>query len=599
MKNLSYLFLSLIFTLVSSVSFAQKIDEKLLYAGTGQTNVDAYSFYADGKGNYGYIEYDVNSSQSRLASNKGNSDYFDVVNGDIKFDRDGNNYTTAYNFRKDTTYLADKYYLLMNGQKVAELNVIDSYNAFVNSSNQYQCVITENDKQYIGKYSTANGLVKTGPYDLVKSIYAELTDTPMPYEGDEKVVQNLFKNKNGDFGYIIIQNNKASIMFGNDVTNTDYTDILETSFTYDKNGALSYIAKNNGLFYSCYGGEFVVQGNTKWNDFSSINPPVRFNGQNIPVYVNMDSVNENTYMSRMVVGNDYYKVMNSSKSSEVSGYSGGIYDINVSGNNISFTGQTQIITKNPNGYDDYAYRTVNVINGVEGKGYYNQGVKRYNKSGAGLFSGAINSSDKKVSLYMMSGSDVKVVSGKKYDGIYDYNFINGGSKYYYIGTQYGNYEKGERDKSDVYINDEFIGTFESLLGMGMEDGNYNSIIFNNAGDYAFVAQNSNEKKVNGELTYEYTTEIVSNLDIETPSLPYKKDKFAYIDNMRFLKNGKLFYIGYLYPNDSTMEGYLVLDGKITGKAYNSVSNFVYNKDNNSATFRASRGNSIFDVTVKF
>ena len=39
-------------------------------------------------------------------------------------------------------------------------------------------------------------------------IYAEITDTPMPYEGDEKVVQNLFKNKNGDFGYIIIQNNK-------------------------------------------------------------------------------------------------------------------------------------------------------------------------------------------------------------------------------------------------------------------------------------------------------------------------------------------------------------------------------------------------------
>jgi hypothetical protein len=597
MKNLSYLFLFLIFTFVSSVSFAQKIEEKLLYSGTAQ--VDAYSFYTDGKGNYGYIEYDVNSSQSRLVSNKGNSDFFDVVNADMKFDRDGNNYTTAYNFRKDTTYLPEMYYLLMNGQKVAELNSIDSYNAYINSANQYQCVITENYKQYICKYSTDKGLVKTGPYDIVKSIYAEITDSPYPMEGDDKMAPNLFKNKNGDYGYIVVTNNKASLVFGNDETKTDYTDILETSFTYDRNGALTYIAKSNGVFYSGYGNEFVVQGSTKWNDFNSVNPPVKFNSQNMPVYVTMDSVNESTYISRLIVGNDYYKVMNSGKTSEVSGYSGGIFDINVSGNNISFTGQTQIITKNPNGYDDYSYRSVNVINGVEGKGYYNQGVKRFNKSGAGLFSGSSNSTDRKVSLYLMSGSDAKVVSGKKYDGINDYNFINGSSKYYYIGTQYGDYEKGERDKSDVYIGDDFIGNFESLLGQGTDDGNYNSIVFSNSGDYAFVVQNANEKKVNGELTYDYTTEIVSNQDVETPSLPYKKDKFSYIDNLRFLKNGKLFYAGYLYPTDATMECFLVLDGKIIGKAYSSLSNFIYNKDNNTATFRASKGNAIYDVTVRF
>lgn len=597
MKNLSYFFLVLILTFVSTVSFAQKIEEKLLYSGTAQ--IDAYSFYTDEKGNYGYVEYDINSSRSRLVSNKGNSDYFDVVNADMKFDRDGNNFTTAYNFRKDTTYLPEMYCLLMNGQKVAEINSIDSYNAYINSDNQYQCVITENYKQYIGKYSADKGLVKTGPYDIVKSIYAEMTDPPSPMQGDDEMAPNLFKNKNGDYGYIVVQDNKASLVFGNDVIKTDYTDILETGFTYDRNGALTYIAKGNGAFYSRYGNEFIVQGSTKLNDFGSVNPPIRFNSQNLPVYVTMDSINESTYISRLVVGNDYYKVMNSAKTSEVSGYSGGIYDINISGNNISFTGQTQITTNNPNGYNDYSYRTVNVINGVEGKGYYNEGVKRFNKSGSGLFAGSPNYTDRKISLYLMTGSDTKIVSDKKYDGINDYNFINGGSKYYYVGTQYGDYAKGERDKSDVYIDNEFMGSYELLVGQGTDEGNFSIVIFNNAGDYAFAVQNAKEKKVNGELTYDYTTEIISNKDIETPSLPYKKDKFSYVDNLRFIKNGKLFYIGYLYPTDSTVESYLVLDGKIVGKTYNSISNFAYNKDNNTASFRASKGNSIYDVTIRF
>jgi hypothetical protein len=601
MKNLSYLFLFLILTSLTDFSYGQKIDEKLLYSGTGQTTIDAYSFYTDGNGNYAYVEYDPISSQSRFVSNKGNSDYYDVVNAEPKFDKNGNNYTTAYNFRKDTTYLADNNVLLMNGANVGEMTTIDSYNAFINSSNQYQCVVTEGDKQYIATYSTDKGLVKTGPYEAVKSIYAEMSDVPVQGEGDgDKMYPNLFKNKNGDFGYILIQNGKASIMFGNDVTNTNYTDISEMSFTYDKSGTLCYIGKSNGLFYSNYGNEFVVQGDKKWNDFNSINAPVKFNKDNIPVYVTIDSINESTYMSRLVVGNDYYKVMNSSKTSDVSGYTGGIYDINLMDNgSISFTGQSQIITKNPNGYDDYSYRTVNVDNGVEGKAYYNQGVKKYNKSGASLVAGSTNQNDKKVSLFMMKGKDSKVVSEKKYDGMYDYGFINGSNKYYYIGITYGDYEKEIRDKSDVYIDDEIVGTFENLLGQGSEEGTYNTIIFNSNGDYAFVVQNANEKKVNGEMIYNYTTEVISNRDVESPSLPYNKEKFAYIDNMRYLKNGKLFYVGYLYPNDTTTESFLVIDGKIIGKPYNSLNNLKYNKDNNSMTFRASRGNNIYDATLKF
>jgi len=601
MKNLSYLFLFLVITSISNFSFGQKIEEKLLYSGTGQNNVDAYSFYTDGNGNYAYVEYDPNSSQSRLISNKGNSDYYDVVNADAKFDKNGNNFTTAYNFRKDTTYLAENNVLLLNGARIGEMTSIDSYNAFVNSDNEYQCVVTEGDKQYILKYSSDKGITKTGPYDAVKSIYAEITDTPVMSEGDGdgKMYQNLFKNKSGDYGYIVIQNGKASIMFGNNITNTDYTDISEISFTYDKSGTLSYIAKGNGLFYSAYGSEFVVQGDKKWNDFSSVNAPVKFNKDNVPVYVTMDSINESTYMSRLVVGNDYYKVMNSSKSSEVSGYSGGIYDINLSANGgISFTGQSQIITKNPGGYDDYTYRTVNVNDGVEGKSYYNQGAKKYNKSGSVLVAGSASQTDKKVSLFMINGNEGKVVSEKKYDGLNDYGFINGGSKYYYIGITYGDYDKGTKDKSDVYIDGDMAGTFENLLGQGSEDGNYNSIIFNSAGDYAFVVQNSNERKVNGEMVYDYTSEIVSNRDFDMPSLPYNKEKFAYIDNLKFLKNGKLFYIGYLYPNDMTTESYLVVDGKLAGKPYTSLNNVKYNNDG-SMTFRASRGGSIYDVTLRF
>lgn len=601
MKNLSYLFLLLLITAIANLSYGQKIEEKLLYSGTGQNTVDAYSFYTDGNGNYAYVEYDPNSSQSRLVSNKGNSDYYDVVNADAKFDKNGNNYTSAYNFRKDTTYLAENNVLLLNGARIGEMTSIDSYNAFVNSDGEYQCVVTEGDKQYILKYSIDKGINKTGPYDAVKSIYAEMTDVPYMSEGDgdSKMYQNLFKNKNGDYGYILIQNGKASIMWGNDVTNTDYTDISEISFTYDKSGALSYIAKGNGLFYSAYGSEFVVQGDKKWNEFNSINAPIKFNKDNVPVYVTMDSINETTYMSRLVVGNDYYKVMNSSKNSEISGYSGGIYDVNLSPDgSISFTGQSQIITKNPNGYDDYTYKTVNVNNGVEGKSYYNQGAKKYNKSGSVLVAGSANQTDKKVSLFMIKGNEGKVVSEKKYDGLNDYDFINGGNKFYYIGVTYGDYDKGTKDKSDVYVDGELIGTYENLLGQSSENGNYNSMIFNASGDYAFVVQNSNEKKVNGEMVYDYTSEIVSNRDFDMPSLPYNKERFAYIDNLKFLKNGKLFYIGYLYPNDMTTESYLVVDGKLIGKPYTSLNNVKYNKDG-SMTFRASRGSSIYDVTLRF
>ena len=601
MKNLSYLFLLLLITAIANLSYGQKIEEKLLYSGTGQNTVDAYSFYTDGNGNYAYVEFDPNSNQSRLVSNKGNSDFYDVVNADAKFDKNGNNYTTAYNFRKDTTYLAENNVLLLNGARVGEMTSIDSYNAFVNSDGEYQCIVTEGDKQFILKYSIDKGIKKTGPYEAVKSIYAEMTDVPYMSEGDGdgKMYQNLFKNKNGDFGYIVIQNGKASIMFGNDVKNTDYTDISEISFTYDKSGALSYIAKGNGLFYSAFGSEFVVQGDKKWKEFNAINAPIKFNKDNVPVYVTMDSINESTYLSKLVVGNDYYKVMNSSKSSEISGYSGGIYDMNLSADgSISFTGQSQIITKNPGGYDDYTYRTVNVNNGVEGKSYYNQGAKKYNKSGSVLVAGSANQTDKKVSLFMIKGNEGKVVSEKKYDGLNDYNFINDGNKFYYIGVTYGDYEKGTKDKSDVYVDGELIGTYENLLGQGSEDGNYNSMIFNNSGDYAFVVQNSNEKKVNGEMVYDYTSEIVSNRDFDMPSLPYNKERFAYIDNLRFLKNGKLFYIGYLYPNDMTTESYLVVDGKLTGKPYTSLNNVKYNKDG-SMTFRASRGGSIYDVTIRF
>ncbi|MBS1515983.1 MAG: hypothetical protein JSS63_13180 [Bacteroidetes bacterium] len=596
MKNLIYIFL---FLVVSNISFGQKIEEKLLFSGAG-TNVDAYSFYTDGNGNYAYVEYDQNSSRSRLITNKGNSDYYDVVNAEPKFDKNGNNYTTAYNFRKDTTYLADKNYLLMNGQKAAEMNNIDSYNAFINSDGQYQCIITENDKQYIGKFSSEGGMQKTGPYDVVKNIYAPITDSPVPMEGEDKQAQNLFKDKNGNYGYILIQNGKASIMFGNNIINTDYTDMLEISFDYDKAGNLTYIAKSNGIFYSGYGNEFVVQGNKKWNDFNSVTAPVKFTKDNLPVYVITDSINDNTYISRLVVGNDVYKVMNSSKTVTIDGYSGGIFDVNISDNGgISFTGQAQIISKNSDGYDEYSYKTVNVTNGVEGKAYYNQGVKRYNKSGAGLFCGATDKSDRKISLFFSSGNDTKIVSENKYDGINDYDFINGGSKYYYIGITYGDYEKGQRDKSDVYIAGDKVGTYESLLGQAGDNGLYSSIVFNNSGDYAFVSQKSTEKKVNGELSYQYYCEVVSNKDSESPSLPNGKENFEYIDNMRFVKNGKLFYIGYLYGADGASTGYLVLDGKIFGKPYSSLTNFKFNNATNTATFRASKSGSIYDVTVRF
>jgi YHS domain-containing protein len=48
-------------------------------------------------------------------------------------------------------------------------------------------------------------------------------------EGEDRMAQNLFKNKNGDFGYILLQNGKASVMFGNDVINKNGVEALTES----------------------------------------------------------------------------------------------------------------------------------------------------------------------------------------------------------------------------------------------------------------------------------------------------------------------------------------------------------------------------------
>jgi len=586
---------ALLFLVIANFSFAQTVSEKVLYtAPAGQQLVDAYSFYNDDKGNYAYVEYDQTNNVSRLVSNQGNSIYYDVVNNDIKFDNSGTIYSTAYNYRKDTTYLVEKYFLLRNGQAVADFASIDSYNAFINSSNEYQSVITENNMQYIATYSQDKGLVKAGPYDAVKSIYAE-----MNYTGED-AGQTLFKDKNGDYGYVLILGDRASYLFGNNLYTTDYTDINEWSFTYDKNQVLSYIAKNNARFYTVTGNEFVVQGTKKWAAFGSINYPIKFTKDNVPVYVVVDSVSENIYNSRLVVGDDYYKVYtDASKKNTVSGYTGGIFDINVTDNGINFTGSTQSITKNKEGYDEYWYKTSNIINGIETKGYYNQGVPRFNKSGAMLTSGSVKEGELQASLFWTKGKETEVVSDRKYDGINDYGFINDGNKIYYIGAIYGNYEKNIKDKSRVFIDGDFIGEYESVMSQTMDNGSYGTIVFNQSGDYVFATQNSKETKVNGESQFEYTSEIVSSKDVDMPKIPYGKKGFSYIDNLNFIKGGKIFYMGYVYTTDITSEIFPVVDDKIIGKGYSSVTDFRYNKVTNSATFRGSRGSDIYNVTIQF
>jgi len=354
---------ALLFLVLANFSYAQSINEKLLFtAPPDQTTVDAYSFYSDNTGSYAYVEYNQTTNLSRLISNQGNSEYYDIANNDIKFDKNGTVYSTAYNYRKDTTYLIESYFLLRNGQPVAEFASIDSYNAFINSSNEYQVVITEGDMQYIGRYSQEGGFEKTGPYDAVKSIYKEFTATE-----SDVAQQNLFTDKDGNYGYVLILGDRASYLFGNNLTTTEYSDLNEMSFTYDKSGVLTYIAKRNGRFYMLYGNEFIVQGGKTWVTFNSVSYPIRFTPNNVPVYVVMDSLNENTYMSRLVVGDDYYKVYeDASKKKAITGYSGGIYDVNVVANgNINFTGTSQVITKNKEGYDDYWYQTLHIVTGFQ------------------------------------------------------------------------------------------------------------------------------------------------------------------------------------------------------------------------------------------
>src|SRR5690606_36933515 len=143
-------------------------------------------------------------------------------------------------------------------------------------------------------------------YLLVKPIYKG--DYPLDYGEGDVPYTNLFLDKDGNPGYAVLDGVNASLMFGDNLTRTDYTDIDANTFVYDKNGNMCYMAKNGAQFYTAPGNEFLVQGSQQHAAFDYIFGPVLFTSNNTPVYMGGEALVDMVSNYFVIVGDEKQEV---------------------------------------------------------------------------------------------------------------------------------------------------------------------------------------------------------------------------------------------------------------------------------------------------
>lgn len=576
---------------------AQTVTETEVYTAEGTEPLDLYSFTSDPRtGTYVYVKYDATDNKNTIVSNKGAAtDKLGYVTpGYIRFDSKGNYYAVATDYI-DTS--RTDYHLVVNGEKIKTFAYAEPYNMLMNEHDELELLVMEGDMYRLVRYSAGGPVNESEPYASIKPIinYASLMAQG---EGDGEEapgIDQFFRDKLGRHGYIVSNGTVSSIMFGTEVTPTKYTDIDQYSFAYDKNGTLSYIAKYGGKFYEIEGREFVVQGDKEYKEFEYVSSPLQFSSSNLPVYVSTDKINDSKYVYSLVVGNDIQKAYkDKAKTKAADEFSGGIYDIKVDGNNISYTGAVMLVNP-PDDYESAMMKSAIVSNGIQGKSYYDMGEVK-GTANKYLVAYRDGRKSKNYALILKNGSSSEVVSDEPYNAISDYGFDPSG-KVYYVGVNYGDYEKKIKDTYAVYRDGQKIGTYDGLIYQMTPKGQYSFFKFGKNGKYALIANDVNYE-VTSEVSYYNTTYLILNGEVIKPQFNGGKG-FGFIDNLYFTNDNRLFYVGGTYDEVSLMSNmYLMVDGKQLDKMYNSILNLQFDESTNTVTFRGNRGNTIYDVTVK-
>ena len=606
MRNVYKIFLYavILFVLNNMSAFSQTMDEQEIVTVSSEGITDAYNFKYDEKtGAYCYLTYYPDENKYSISNAVDESikmEYLSLY--DVKFDSQGNYYIIGSNYY-DTA--RTDYILIVNGDSIATYSNAEQYSTMMTGNDEYKFIVTEGTESKIVTYSLAGGIDESQSYLFVKPIYQQINyidNEPVETETGE---DGLFVDKDGNMGYIVSNGTNASIILGRKITETDFYDINNYSFSYDKEGQLTYIAKYGKQIYDGPGRELVVQGEKKHKEFEQVYYPVLFNKNNIPVYtVGRPSIDTDTYISSVIIGNDYQPIYKSTKRIQRGEeYTGGVYNMNIDNeNNLTYYGSIAVPYTEYTESEYYGYysKTSYVVNGVQDKFRFDLGTWKSNSNGGRLVTYSIGDSlFTKVLMYEKNGKEKIINSTDKqeYQSIEDYGFYNE-NKIYYVGVKYGDYEKRTKDEYSVYLDGKLAGKYELMLYQGMGT-DYNLMKFDSKGNYAYAVSES--ITIPGDdYSYQSKAYVITKDGKQSPIIYSNlgQDYFNYIENLFYSKNDRLFYVGGISDyNNSTSFYQVVVDGTSFDKVYNSISGIKYNENTNRVEFWATRDNKILRVSI--
>ncbi len=598
MKTRSLL-IAVILILINSVSYSQVLNETAIFSPGGTDPVDPWNIaHNEYNGQYAYVKYDaLMNLYSVVYEGKESGKFGYISNYDIKFDTKGNYYVLATEYTDPDTYTYE-YVLLVNGDSIGSYKYAEPYNAMVTKNDEYRFTARtgegEDSKTKIMTYSVSGGMRESEEYLLVKPIYKG--DYPLDYGEGDVPYTNLFLDKNGNPGYVVLDGINASLMFGDNMTRTDYTDIDANTFVYDKNGNMCYIAKNGAEFYTAPGNEFLVQGSQQHAAFDYVYGPVLFTSNNTPVYMGGEALVDMVSNYFVIVGDEKQEVyMDAGKSLKAERLSGGIYDLQVDANdNVSYYGT--IYNEAPETKEGPNSKTAFIVNGIASKFYVGMGM--WKASGDQVLVSYSPGNDYYTSaLVHMTGGDEKVIFDKPGYSVQDYGFTPDG-KIYYVTMKEGDYDTKVKPTYSIYLDGIKIGDYEMVLfeGTGMNTG---MMQFSKRGDYAFAASTFNYYEEGKDIVQNYAY-VITNKGKQDPQILMgnSAEDFDYIESMFYSSNDRLFYIGGI--NDYAKNVYyseVIVDGVNLGKSYTGLSNVKYDEVSNSVSFLASRDGTIYRVSV--
>ncbi|MBK9334269.1 MAG: hypothetical protein IPM96_18130 [Ignavibacteria bacterium] len=598
MRKLLLLFIFTLCFFHTLISIAQTVEEKELFDLKYEGNADIYSFISDEKsGNYCYAYKVPGQEKFFLISRDGESEKYDYFFPfDVKFDSRGNYFAVAVNNVQD--YGTDNNFLVVNGKTVKGLEFIETYSSFMNKSDEFVFVFKTGDKFYFG-YAKADGSFRQSEsYDNIKTMYNSVQERYYDGEDGNTSADYYYYNDKGERGFIIIKDGNAGLKFGDDVTMTEYSDINESSVTFNKNNELSFIAKTGGRFYEKAGNEFAVSGSKVYKSFDYVYPPLMFSSENIPLYSAGDSTGEYSKSVFFVSGSDKLPVNMLTGDEPVQFMD--LYDIKVlPGGGYSYFAMQEVIVKaksfDPGQYDNYFNKTYYVKDGNAFPLGYNIGKIVYDAEGNLIYSG-IADLDKNENILMQSnGQSIIVIGQGDYNYIADYGITKDGVIYYF-GQKIAEPEKDIIPAAGFYFGNELKDKFQYVTYQGV--GNELSMLQMNPlnGGYAVCAEEIYRENI-------YKSYIVTDkgkLDFPANSQT-GSGSFFRIGNMFYTKSGKLFYTGttevdtsvYYYTDE------IYTDDRSLGKHYNFIKDLKYDSAKDEITFLAARKNKIYAVNIRY